>query len=627
MINRVRGYLSSALALTLISSIPVISPVAQAADCAPTYGTLSAPTRYAIFNSGAACTWRVPAGVTNISYLVVGGGGGGGGARPAASAPNLGGGGGGAGGVVLASTLNVNAGSVITLTVGSGGSGGAAGVNGSAGSASSFTYATSTITANGGGGGGGSNGAHEQANLSGDGGSNSSYQGGSNDWDGGGGGAGSASAGSNGIDIGGQGGTGGAGGTGTLNTILGNNLYYGGGGGGGGTPATNSNETNGYGGTGGSSVGGNGGGGPGTLPTAGAANTGSGGGGGGWRFTSSYADRAGASGASGRIIFTFSKSPASISAISISSNAGADNFYKIGDVISVTITASESITVGNTPRIPVLGLTSKFFTYVSGSGTTSLIFSYTVVTSDSASAGVGITANTLNLNGGSMTDAAGVDLALSHSALPQSTSHRVDGILPTLVGVTQSQSVPENETRTITLTTSESATFRVVTSGDSAYFVLNANAATLSLTPRDFENKLDSGADNGYYIGITLTDLAGNATGSFNFNFTVTDVVEAASLGSPSFSSTPMKGVVTTITITSDVAGKANFYWNGKKIPGCIAKSTTGASPNNIAQCSWKPATTGLSVIYARIVPTSSSYSAASSLSIAVRPIKRSGLR
>lgn len=491
-----RSTLSFSLALSALIFIPAFTPAANAAPCAPTVGTLSGTSCYAIFNSGTGCTWTVPAGVTNISYLAVGGGGGGGGARAIGNAPDLGGGGGGAGGIVQASTFSTSSGSTITLTVGLGGSGGESSTAGGNGGNTAFTYSSTTVTASGGGGGGGSNGTSDQNNLAGDGGNNNSYTGGANVWDGGGGGAGSAAVGIAGTDIGGQGGTGGAGGTATLNALLGANAYYGGGGGGGGTPSTNLNESDGTGGAGGSSVGGNGGGSAGVQPTAGATNSGSGGGGGGWRSSSSNALRAGASGADGRIVFTFTKTDSAITSATVSSNAGGDNFYRIGEFVSVTLTANESVTVTGSPRIPVLGLTSKFFTYFSGSGTSSLVFRYTVVTSDTASAGVGIAANTLALNGGTLLDSAGFNLPLTHLAIAQSTNHRVDGILPNLSAMPQSYSVPENETRTITLTPSESVTFSIANAVDLAYFVFNSATGVLSLTPRDFENPLDSGADN-----------------------------------------------------------------------------------------------------------------------------------
>jgi hypothetical protein len=374
-------------------------------------------------------------------------------------------------------------------------------------------------------------------------------------------------------------------------------------------------------------VGGNGGGLAGVQPTAGITNTGSGGGGGGWRSSSADNLRAGAAGADGRIIFTFTKSDSSISSISVTSNAGADNYYKIGENISVTLVASEAVTVTGSPRIAVVGLTSKFFNYFSGSGTSSIVFRYTVVTGDSATAGVGIGANTLALNSGTMVDSAGFNLPLTHLAITQSSSHRVDGILPTLSGMTQSYSVPENETKTITLTPSEPVTFQLQGVEDIAYFVFNSSTGVLSLTPRDFENRLDTGANNGYYIGIGLTDAAGNATGSYNFNFTISDVAESAKVGAPSLSVTAAKGAVSVITVTSDVAGKADFYMNGKRIAGCINIATTGSAPNITAQCSWKPTTFAPSTVFAVIRPTSSSYTAANSAAITVRPTRRTNLR
>lgn len=627
MAKAMRVLVGALLCLSSLALAPTLAPTAHAAACTPSVGTISGTTRYAIFNSGTACTWTVPAGVTNITYLAVGGGGGGGGARQNGANPNLGAGGGGAGGIVTTSSFSTTAGSTITLTVGIGGGGGAVGTAGGNGGNTSFTYSSTTITASGGNGGAGSNGTNDQNNLSGDGGGNNSYTGGANVWDGGGGGAGSAASGGAGSDIGGQGGIGGVGGAGTLIDIRGFNEYYGGGGGGGGTPSTNTNEFDGNGGAGGSSVGGSGGGGAGNLASAGAANTGSGGGGGGWRSTHADNLRAGAAGADGRIVFRFTKNDSTLNSISITSNAGTDNFYKINDAISVTLVASEAVTVTGSPRIPVLGLSGKYFTYFSGSGTSSIVFRYTVVTSDTSSAGVGIGANTLELNSGTLLDSAGFSLPLSHLAISQSTSHRVDGILPTLSGMTQSYNVPENETKTITLTPSESVTYLVQGVEDISYFVFNSSTGVLSLTPRDFENKLDNGANNVYYIGIALTDAAGNATGTQNFTFTITDVAETARLGAPSFSASPAKGVRTTITVTSDVAGRADFYWNGRRIAGCQNIATTGTSPNITAQCSWKPTTFTSSTIYARVRPTSSAYSAANSSVITVLPTRRTTLR
>lgn len=627
-----RFSLSVSLCLTFITFVTPSTP-ANAAACSVTYGTVSGATRFAKFTSGSSCTWVVPANVTSLQYLVVGGGGGGGGAASTTVSGNLGGGGGGGGGIVNASTLAVSAGGTVTLTIGIGGTAGSAGSSGGNGGTSSLIYSSTTVSSSGGNGGGGSPGTGDVNTLSGDGGANTSYSGGASVWDGGGGGAGSAANGTAGTDIGGQGGNGGAGGTATLNTLLGSNNYYGGGGGGGGTPSSNSSETDGTGAAGGSSVGGTGGGTvggvAGTLATAGAANTGSGGGGGGWRSSYSDTNRAGGAGADGVIIIVFTKNAGSVSSVAITSNSGTDNTYKTSDVITATVYMSETATVTGTPRMLILGLTTKYFTYSSGSGTPNLTFTYTVLANDSATSGIGIGANALDLNSGTLLDTAGLAFTITHALVAQASNQRVDGILPSLVGVTQSFSVPENETRTINLTTSETATLAWAGVYDRAYFILNTSTtpATLTITARDFENKLDYDANNVYYVGITLTDLAGNATGSYNFNITITDVVESAVVGIPSLSASAKKGIPVTISITSDVAGKADFYWNGKRIAGCIGKSTTGSSPNISATCSWKPTSTAVGQVYATIRPTNVAYSTTTSPSVTVVPTSRGTMR
>ena len=166
--------------VTVLLSHIIFIPDASANNCSVTYGTVSGTTRSAQITTGSGCVWAVPAGVTSLSYLLVGGGGGGGGARASANG-SLGGGGGGAGGRVYASTLSVVAGAQITISVGTGGAGGAASTDGGNGSSTSITYLGSNTTVGAGNGGKGSNSTFDQANLSGDGGANNLYSGGASE--------------------------------------------------------------------------------------------------------------------------------------------------------------------------------------------------------------------------------------------------------------------------------------------------------------------------------------------------------------------------------------------------------------------------------------------------------------
>jgi hypothetical protein len=322
----------------------------------------------------------------------------------------------------------------------------------------------------------------------------------------------------------------------------------------------------------------------------------------------------------------YTKSGATISSLSITSSSGADSTYSIGNVITVTVSTSEAVTVTGFPLIPIVGLVSKNFIYASGSGGSTLLFNYTVVSGDSSTAGLAITANTLALNSGTMLDTGGLALTLTHSAVSTSGSHKVDGIIPTITG-TSSKSIAENTSVVQTLVASETGTFTITGGTDSAFFTLNASTGVMTISPRDFENPADSDLNNVYYVSARFTDAAGNATGNYNYFITITNVAEVANIGTPSLSGTAKKGIAVTITVSVDVAGKFTFISNGKRIARCINKSTTGSSPNFSGQCTWTPTTRTLNTIYAIFLPTSSQTAGGNSAQISVLPTTRGTTR
>jgi len=231
-----------------------------------------------------------------ISWLLAAGGGGGGGSN---NTKNEAPGGGGAGGLGTASSVTINPGTVLTLTIGGGGAGGGQPGSGSTGSNSVISFGAVTETAYGGGGGadfvnsfagasGGSGGANNGASTKGAG-TYSTFlgnTGGSNSTTGNGGGGGAGAVGGNG-----SGTTGGTGGAGSAQSITGASVTYAGGGGGGGGKSGGSGGAGGAGGGGaGGGVGGNG--------TAGTANTGGGGG------ASGASSNNGGAGGSGVIILS-----------------------------------------------------------------------------------------------------------------------------------------------------------------------------------------------------------------------------------------------------------------------------------------------------------------------------------
>ncbi|MFM8814532.1 MAG: Ig-like domain-containing protein, partial [Actinomycetes bacterium] len=149
-----------------------------------------------------------------------------------------------------------------------------------------------------------------------------------------------------------------------------------------------------------------------------------------------------------------------VSSVSVSSSAGADNTYIAGDSIQVTVNFSEAVTVTGTPTITaVVGSTNRSVAYLSGSGTTALVFSYTVVSGDNDTNGITVTVNSLSAAGGTIRDASSNNATLTHSAISASLSHLVDTTAPTVtLSRSGSGTVISGQTVTITFTFSESVT-------------------------------------------------------------------------------------------------------------------------------------------------------------------------
>ena len=107
---------------------------------------------------------------------------------------------------------------------------------------------------------------------------------------------------------------------------------------------------------------------------------------------------------------------ATTAAITSTPNNGTD--YQTGEVVTVTVTFSEDVTVMGTPQLPLqIGGEERDADYVaSDSSSTVLSFSYVVTDDDTDLDGISINAFALKLNGGSIkrTD-TNVDAALTHT--------------------------------------------------------------------------------------------------------------------------------------------------------------------------------------------------------------------
>src|SRR5207245_1757536 len=86
-----------------------------------------------------------------------------------------------------------------------------------------------------------------------------------------------------------------------------------------------------------------------------------------------------------------------VSSEAITSATGIqNNTLNAGDVVSVTATFSEAVTVTGTPQLALnIGGTTVQASYATGSGTTALVFTYTILASQTDANGIAIPANAL----------------------------------------------------------------------------------------------------------------------------------------------------------------------------------------------------------------------------------------
>ena len=136
--------------------------------------------------------------------------------------------------------------------------------------------------------------------------------------------------------------------------------------------------------------------------------------------------------------------------VDVTSMPASGDTYGIGEMIRVTVTFDQNVTVVGTPEFEFcLGSSStmscsagmpppalRSAAYVSGSGTTMLVFSYTVVAGDMDDNGIwiGDQADTLKLDAADTIEGTmgGLTAVLTHAEEGPQTGHKVDGGAPTV---------------------------------------------------------------------------------------------------------------------------------------------------------------------------------------------------
>ncbi|MBC7690966.1 MAG: choice-of-anchor D domain-containing protein, partial [Methylotenera sp.] len=116
--------------------------------------------------------------------------------------------------------------------------------------------------------------------------------------------------------------------------------------------------------------------------------------------------------------------------------APANLIYKAGDTIDFTVNFSEPVSVSPVTRLALdIGGTPRYANYLTGTGTPVVVYRYSVVAPDLDTNGIGLS-SPLNMNGGSITDAASNSLAALTFTSPITTGILVDTSLPMITSVT-----------------------------------------------------------------------------------------------------------------------------------------------------------------------------------------------
>src|SRR5260370_567537 len=261
-----------------------------------------------------------------------------------------------------------------------------------------------------------------------------------------------------------------------------------------------------------------------------------------YNFNAKITDIAGnTSGASSNYTVTITTgadtTPPTVSSV-VASGAGITNGngdLNAGKVVTLTVAFSEAVTVNTSGGTPTLALNDGgAATYTGGSGSNSLIFSYTVAAGQNTS---DLTVTAFNLNGATVRDGAGNDANLAGAVTNPSGILTIDTVAPggPIISQLTDDVLPVTGVVANGGSTDDTApTVRIGLSGTNAaagdqvqlFNGTSAFGSAIVLTSGDISNGFvdvttAALAQGTYNFNAKITDIAGNTSGASS-NYTVT---------------------------------------------------------------------------------------------------------
>lgn len=228
----------------------------------------------------------------------------------------------------------------------------------------------------------------------------------------------------------------------------------------------------------------------------------------------------------------------------------ANATYGVGQNLNFTVNFSEAVTVTGTPSIALTLDTGGTVaaSYVSGSGTTALVFRHTVSAGTADSNGITV-GSTIALNAGTVRDAAGNNAVLTLNSVAATAGVLVDALVPTIVSANRVSASPTKVT-SLAYTVVFS---KAVTGVDASDFTLTATgtaAATIgTVTPVSATN-----------YTVDLTGVAGDGTLRLDLKASGTGITDTVGNPPPAYTSGQLYTIDNTApTFTSAATAVANL--------------------------------------------------------------------
>ena len=220
-------------------------------------------------------------------------------------------------------------------------------------------------------------------------------------------------------------------------------------------------------------------------------------------------------------VLDFGEAPG-VASVGIGDDAGGDGGWDPGEALEVAFVFEEPVTVETTDGTPsvdvLLGAATKQAAYARGSGTDTLIFSYTLAKADARATSVLVALDALALNGGAIRSTAGLDAGIEHVGAARTGVIR--SALP-LLSVADAEAA-EGETLAFTVTLAPAASGEVTVdwaTGDgtaTAGSDYTAASGTLTFAAGETQMSVEvaATADDAEEAPETLTLTLSNPTGA-----------------------------------------------------------------------------------------------------------------